>query len=318
MKKIFLAVAVLAVALAGCDKNDEPEKPQQDELTAKVNRSEYFLASAIFNNAFDEAGNGVRDVEGQLIKVSRSVDVDADKPVTVEPTVTWTYDKEEYRFPVTVTVDYGTANVLGRDGRLHRGKLIVKASGPYTLEGTQMSAKFDNWYVDDVKVECDSMEIQNLGRDTLGQCKFHVQSKMTLTTDYTVFTYHEESCRTWTVGEEEPDVTKHTYSIVGSQDGVMSNKVDYKIEVRDTDPMVVNVGTRYPLSGTLDVNVPVSVMTDLFPDYAAILTAQSRDRFSFQLIFVGNNQAKLRFEYDNPTTGEPAKYETQPYDLTQF
>lgn len=315
MKKMFLAVAVLAVALVGCDKNDEPEKPQ-DNSTAKVNRSEYFLASAIFNNAFDEAGNGVRDVEGQLIRVSRSV---AAEPVTVEPTITWTYDEEEYRFPVTVTVDYGAYNVLGRDGRLHRGKLIVKASGPYTVEGTQMSAKFDNWYVDDVKVACDSMEIQNIGRDTLGQCKFHVQSKMTLTTDSTVFTYHEDSYRTWIVGEEEPDVTKHTYSIVGLQDGVMSNKeVDYKIEVRDDDPMVVNVGTRYPLSGTLDVDVPVSVMTDLFPDYAAIFEAQNRYRFSFQLIFVGNNQAKLRFAYDNPTTGEPAKYETQPYDLTQF
>lgn len=161
------------------------------------------------------------------------------------------------------------------------------------------------------------MTVENNGRDSLGHCQFEVNIlKGQLTAnDTTVFAYSEASLRTWTVGEDEPDLTKHTYSIVGTQEGVTSDNFSYNIEC-DADPMVVNVGTPFPLSGTLNVKIPTSALETLFPDYADVLKVLYPEKFEFQLVFVGDNKAKTVFTLSNPTTGETQSIASEPYDLT--
>ena len=325
MKKQFFGVLLIAASLCvACDTDTDPEQdnnidaeqpvtPEQP-ATAEVGSSQQYLrAATIFNNAFDESGAALRQVSLAAAAPARTAS--AEEPAA-GPKVTWVCDNADNNFPVTVTVDYGTTNVTGFDGRLHRGKMIVKATGPYAAEGTKIDVDFDGWFVDNIKVEAD-MTVENNGRDSLGHCQFEVNiSKGQLTAnDTTVFAYSEVSLRTWTVGEDEPDLTKHTYSIVGIQEGKTSDNFSYNIEC-DADPMVVNVGTPFPLSGTLNVKIPTSALETLFPDYADVLKVLYPEKFEFQLVFVGDNKAKTVFTLLNPTMGETQTIESEPYDLT--
>lgn len=316
MKKMFFAVAALALIFAGCDKDDDPKKDQTPE-PLEIESTGYLLTVAVVNNAFDEIGAGVRSVETK--SNAPALVAKASGTRTVEPNVTVTYDENQYEFPVTVTVDYGDENVLGRDGRQHRGKLIVKASGPYEAQGTAMVAKFDNWYVEDIKIECDSMSVKNIGRDANNLCKFEVEGNFVASNEDNRIEFSEKTTRTWTVGEGETDVTKHTYSITGGQNGKTDDGYAYSIDIVSSDPMVVNVGTRYPTSGTLKFTIPSDMISEIgmFTEAQAVwLKVLFPDKFPFYLVFVGNNQAKLRYEYTH--NGQTANPETSPFDLNDF
>ena len=315
MKKMFLTVAALALICAGCDKDNDNE-PKEEPL--EIVSTNYLLTVAVVNNAFDEIGAGVRSVDMKASAPALAAAVDASATVG-EPNVTWIYDEKEYEFPVTVTVDYGTTNVLGRDGRQHRGKLIVKATGPYEAEGTAMVAKFDDWYVEDIKIECDSMSIKNIGRDANKHCQFEVEGNFVVSDANNKIEYSEKTTRTWTAGEGDTDITKHTYSITGVQKGKTDDKYAYSIDMLSDDPMVVNVGTRYPTSGTLKFTIPSAMISEIgmfTQEQAAWLKVLFPNDFPFYLVFVGDNKAKLRYEYTH--NGQTANPETQPFDLDDF
>lgn len=315
MKKMFLTVAALALICAGCDKDNNNE-PKEEPL--EIVSTDYLLTVAVVNNAFDEIGAGVRSVDMKASAPALAAAVDASATVG-EPNVTWIYDEKEYEFPVTVTVDYGTTNVLGRDGRQHRGKLIVKATGPYEAEGTAMVAKFDDWYVEDIKIECDSMSIKNIGRDANKHCQFEVEGNFVVSDANNKIEYSEKTTRTWTAGEGDTDITKHTYSITGVQKGKTDDKYAYSIDMLSDDPMVVNVGTRYPTSGTLKFTIPSAMISEIgmfTQEQAAWLKVLFPNDFPFYLVFVGDNKAKLRYEYTH--NGQTANPETQPFDLDDF
>ncbi len=316
MKKMFLTVAALALICTACDNDNDPKEDQTPQELEIVS-TDYLLTVAVVNNAFDEIGAGVRSVDMKANAPALAADTNAS--ATVEPTVTWEYDEKEYDFPVTVTVDYGTTNVLGRDGRWHRGKLIVKATGPYEAKGTEMVAKFEDWYVEDIKIACDTMSIKNIGRDANKHCQFEVEGNFVVSNSDNRIEYSEKSTRTWTVGEGDTDVTKHTYSIIGGQNGKTDDGYAYSIDIVDNDPMVVNVGTRYPTSGTLKFTIPSAMISEIgmfAQEQAAWLKVLFPDKFPFYLVFVGNNQAKLRYEYTH--NGQTANTETQPFDLNDF
>lgn len=312
---MFLTVAALALICAGCDKDNDNE-PKEELL--EIVSTDYLLTVAVVNNAFDEIGAGVRSVDMKASAPALAAAANASATVG-EPNVTWTYDEKEYEFPVTVTVDYGTTNVLGRDGRQHRGKLIVKATGSYDAEGTAMVAKFDDWYVEDIKIECDSMSIKNIGRDANKHCQFEVEGNFVVSDADNKIEYSEKTTRTWTAGEGDTDITKHTYSITGVQKGKTDDKYAYSIDMLSDDPMVVNVGTRYPTSGTLKFTIPSAMISEIgmfTPEQAAWLKVLFPNDFPFYLVFVGNNQAKLRYEYTH--NGQTANPETEPFDLNDF
>lgn len=318
MKKMFLTVAALALICAGCDNDNDPKEEQTTPDSLEIVSTDYLLTVAVVNNAFDEIGAGVRSVDMKASAPALAAAADASATVE-EPNVTWTYDEKEYEFPVTVTVDYGTTSVLGRDGRQHRGKLIVKATGPYEAEGTAMVAKFDDWYVEDIKIECDSMSIKNIGRDANKHCQFEVEGNFVVSDADNKIEYSEKTTRTWTAGEGDTDITKHTYSITGVQNGKTDDKYAYSIDMLSDDPMVVNVGTRYPTSGTLKFTIPSAMISEIgmfTQEQAAWLKVLFPNDFPFYLVFVGDNKAKLRYEYTH--NGQTANPETEPFDLNDF
>lgn len=56
-------------------------------------------------------------------------------------------------YPKTVTIDFGTSNCEGNDGRTRRGKIIVNITGPYRTVGTKITTTFENYFVNDYQIE---------------------------------------------------------------------------------------------------------------------------------------------------------------------
>ncbi len=317
MKKMLYAVAILAVVLVGCNKKDEPKTETQDKLTTGSALTQYLTASALVTNAVTESANGVATVQTKTAAAPAAAPAAAE--VDTFPKIDVQFVDHDYNFPVIVTIDYGTKNVLGKDGRNHRGVLKVWADGAYESEGTKMAATFTDWYVDDVKLECnDTMYIENGGRDSLNHCMFIVDGKFTLISGEKSFEFSEQTFRTWIEGEGNKDVTKHTYSITGDQEGKTAGKYDYKVDFVEADPMVVNVGTRFPLSGSLEIYVDdTRAIDEFFPnfEYAELVKMSYPINFKFTLIFTGNNKAKVQIPYIDFKTQEENIYESKEIDL---
>lgn len=95
-----------------------------------------------------------------------------------------------------ITIDFGSTNCVGVDGRNRRGKIFVDYTGKYRTIGTKITTTFDNYYVNDVKVEgskvveTETREIYNV-TVTGGKLTF---------TDNTIITWQSDATRTWTEG----------------------------------------------------------------------------------------------------------------------
>lgn len=339
MKKLFFATALLAVTLVGCNQDQDPN-PNTDDSDNKTQQltpaQQYILPMSVCDNAFNEAGFGVGLVDIRALDDPELAPAVRAVSATAEPNISWKLiEKTDLYYTAEVVVDYGTANVLARDGRQHRGKMIVTAQVPlvseegailegrnaYETQGTVMNARFEDWYVDNIKVEADTFVVTNTGRDDAGQWQYQVESAITLLTSATdTLVYYEElSDRTWIEGNGNVDINTHTYSILGVQIGETPEGVEYTTMIAEEQPLVVNVGTRYPRSGMLIVSVPTSMFTEIFPEYGALLAAiTDDDGITFYLTFVGNNKAKVQFEYVDPVTKEPTVFESEPYDLTNI
>ncbi len=338
MKKCyFVMLAALLVAFTACE--EEPAPPEQ-ETTTEENTSnnenventedetqtgkptnfltEYFTANAAFSNAFDQAGNATAATVAGAKAIQRTAGEGTTSNVAT-PNIDWT--PKDNTWPKTITVDYGTKNVMGADGRTHRGKMTVVASGMYTSEGTELTVTFDNWYVSGMKVE-GTQKIKNIGRNNDNFCVFEVEvSNGKLSNDTMSFAFAEKTTRTWTVGEGSDNATTHTYSIVGEQHGTTSEEIGYNIKIENATPMVVNVGTMFPTSGSLTTTVAKETLKTLLPEeYAQMvdLILMGKEEFTFQFIFEGDNKAHIEFSIFNPSTLTEEVKTIESFDLLEF
>jgi len=56
-------------------------------------------------------------------------------------------------FPKTLTIDFGSTNCTGNDGKARRGKIIAVFTGRHNVAGTVITTTFNNYHVNDHKIE---------------------------------------------------------------------------------------------------------------------------------------------------------------------
>ena len=104
-------------------------------------------------------------------------------------------------FPKTLTIDFGTVNCTGDDGRARRGKIIAVYTGRYREEGTSITVTPEDFYIDDHHLQ-GSRVVTNLGNNSEGQLHYSVEQQGTLTTpDGDVITREASHVRTWVEGQ---------------------------------------------------------------------------------------------------------------------
>lgn len=116
-------------------------------------------AETIFNSIFDDV-MGVNDdvgMAGTGIFGRRAINDPSGSTLYERPdsnhcfTVTITHPTSA-PFPVHVVIDFGNGCV-GRDGRLRKGKIIIDYTQRLILPGAKATTTFDNFYINDIKVE---------------------------------------------------------------------------------------------------------------------------------------------------------------------
>lgn len=254
MKKIafFSIMLVLSIAiLSSCKKKEEEETPKDSFLAAQENA----LAQNLYDDVFKQVDNSSRIVDDSCDGTKAGLEslLVSCATVTIAPfdAVTW---------PKTVTVDFGTTNCTGTDGRTRRGKLIYTVSTWYRDSGCTIVVTPQNFYINDHKVE-GTKTIVNKGRDNDGYLVYQVTVVNALITkpDGTTFTWNTSRLHKWVAGETTLlNPWDDVYLITGTANGVASDGGAFSIVINTA--LDVAVDCKWIRAGVL------TLTTEQFPN----------------------------------------------------
>ncbi len=248
MKKSLLAILVILTAagivyFSSCTK-------------AKLNRSTTTSAdNSTAENAFNDVYKVVNETaeDESSNKAVKAYSFGNCATVTVNPA--W----PDSTFPKTVTIDFGTTNCTGTDGKLRRGKIVYTISDRYRNAGCVISVTPENYYVNDYKVE-GSKTITNNGRNSNDNLSYTIEvtgAKVT-SPDGDEISWESSRTREWIEGEATTfwtdgiaGITDDVYSITGNASGINRNGTNFTVTI--IEPLIVKIGCRWITKGILEI-----------------------------------------------------------------
>jgi hypothetical protein len=245
---LFVATALLA---SNCKKKEEIDF---DTATIADNST----ADNVFDDVF-------RDATDKVAEISNGRITGTDSTVSGCPTVTFFLNEN----PKRILIDYGNTPCLGGRGNYKKGKINVTYTGRYRDVGTVITTTFDNFYVNDYKVEGKQVVTHTVKNqyevkvsDTSGN------GFSTLTKDNEVITWKSNRTRKWRAGESTiANWQDDEYEITGNGEG--TNRNGRKFTATITRPLLIrlscwNTTQRfYPVSGTISIkpeNLPERII----------------------------------------------------------
>ena len=246
--RLFGVLTLAAAVLSSCGNRGE----NNETVSAEDNS----LSEAMWEDVGDQAENSAYIAERD------STDIDE-----WGNCATITFDTTPGIFPNTVTLDFGTTNCKGRDGRERRGKIIYTITGPYREAGSVITTTTDNYYVNDYKVD-GTRTVSNDGEDSDGAKVYSVDvSGATVTAPGgTMVTWESERTRKWVEGQNTGfftwDSTSNSfmgwdgilddvYTITGEASGVDRNGRSYEVEI--TNELRIELTCNHIVSGTISI-----------------------------------------------------------------
>lgn len=243
--KSLLIVAAASFMITGCKKK---EADDTDSATAADNA----YAEATFN----DIGN-IADEAGQNGNVSNYKAVENTNLLGVCATVTFSFSNKADQD--TIVVDFG-AGCVCNDGRTRKGQIIVYYSGKFKSPGSTHTITFNNYYVDNNKVD-GTKTVTNNGKDGNGNMNWSVSVNGTITLAAGgVITWTSNRTTTLLLGWNTADSTitwaKSKWSVTGNANGTSAKGVDYTATI--TSPVVrdltcTNIGRRHFTQGVVDI-----------------------------------------------------------------
>jgi hypothetical protein len=267
MKKSILLLSALFVgiiAFNACKKSDDTDANNDDIAAAEsLATNEDFSEEIDFaaDIAIEERGGG-----GACPVVTLA-----------QPWGNW---------PNTITIDYGTDGCAGPNGdHILKGKIIITQTGDRFTAGAERSKTFENFYIDDVKVE-GTKSWTNHGTDAGGDWSFTKTATMTLTyPDDASTSWNHTHTSTLIEGGATPTHWDNVWSTTGNSTGVNSNGVAYSATI--TEPLIKKATCRWISEGVIefvrDGNTSTLDFGDGTCDRFGTLTTANGDSFSIRL-----------------------------------
>src|SRR5574338_296879 len=155
---ISTAIIFSLLTIGSCSKersNGSDEQQQEASFTSAESDAQGEMA---FNEVFDDAMGVNNDVGMAGIGVfGRGESTDGYYRLDSLPpcaTVTIVHLSTSALFPVRITIDFGvTGCTKPSDGHTRKGKIIIDYSNRLTIPGAISTITFDNFYIDDTKIE---------------------------------------------------------------------------------------------------------------------------------------------------------------------
>lgn len=149
------------------------------------------------------------------------------------PTVTFAQPKGTW--PNTITLDYSPGG-CDKNGHTFKGQIVIEQSNKMNVAGAVRTVTFNNFYVDDVKIE-GARTHTNDGPNAAGQPVWTKTADETFTfPDGSTATYSTDRNRTLIAGANTPSPVDNVWSIEGSSTG--TNRKGETFTATITTPLV--------------------------------------------------------------------------------
>jgi hypothetical protein len=229
LSALMLAIVTALLILPSCSREDDGTISETDLALAQ----DEAYADALYN-----------EVDNMVIETITTLDVNAYSVSSLkstsdeEPCFTVTVDHpDSTRFPKIVTIDYGEGcTIVFRDDTITRkGQIIITVTDRWFMEGAQHIVTFNNFYLNDAKIEGTRI-ITNLGLNDL----LHLEHSITLEggkvtfPDETFMSRDAEHVREW-IRHFNPQLD--TVKITGSATGINLLGEEYNRVI--TEPLVL-------------------------------------------------------------------------------
>ncbi|PLW92216.1 MAG: hypothetical protein C0592_11890 [Marinilabiliales bacterium] len=199
-------------------------------------------AENMFNDVFKQASDGIIAAEDSTDGRAVNSMLSTCATITINPF-------DFVTFPKTITVDFGTTNCLGNDGRYRRGKVVMNTTGWYRDSGTVITVTPENYYVNDNFVQ-GTKTLTNNGHNTSGNLTYTLQVNGTVTTSEGIIYWNSTRQHEWIEGESTVlNPWDDVYLITGSADGTNVQGEDFDVVINT--PLRVQVGCRWITAGSM-------------------------------------------------------------------
>jgi len=219
LKTTLIVAAFTALTFTSCNRNkwdDNDTTTTEDQSMAESTDNDMFkLGDDAVTNGNVTLKNG--DVEG-LAGACATVTIDSSTN------------------PRKATIDFGTTNCMGQDGKNRRGKIIITHTGRFRDVGSVMTVTTQDFYVNDNKVEA----TKTVTCTALFTWTIVVSNaKITLANNGGTITWSTNRTRKMTAGYLTPFImTDDKYEITGSASGTNRNGINYTVDI--TSPLTVD------------------------------------------------------------------------------
>lgn len=223
----LLLVLLSSVFIISCERD-------KDQLSNEVVT---LAETETINNAIYEEIDGTVETTLATLDLNK-YDVSSLKSTSADacPVITVDHPDTTY-FPKIVTIDYGDgcSFVFNNDTITRKGRIIITVTGRYFVTDAQRIITFENFYINDVKIE-GTRTIANLGINDKGHLTFGIKledGKITFN-DGKFVTCESERVREWV---RSSDWTKDTIYVTGRASGTNIQGDNYSCEI--DDPLVL-------------------------------------------------------------------------------
>jgi len=250
MKKVHLIFAAITlisftVMMSSCQKDDTPTTQTTNTKASEDNT----LAESIFDNVSVMADEAYYNETGGT----------RDGGIVFGGCVTVTLDTSV--MPRVLTIDFGEENCLCLDGKYRRGMIIVTFNGRYKAPGTVITHTFDNYYVNDNKVDGTKV-VTNMGPNEDGNIYYTIEVTGVIhLADGNVISWNSSRQREWLEGYETPTRWDDVYLLTGIAHGIRANDMTWDAEI--LTPLRKELVCRFIVSGTIEIrpeNLPVRLL----------------------------------------------------------
>ena len=243
MQKQFASILLLGCFLCtiySCTKNNSSNNSDNETQSAADNSFAESVSDDVTTISTQSEDNGVTgslgdSTYGYLLSPCANISID------------------NISNPHRLIVDFGASNCLCLDGKYRRGKILVAYTGLYRDSGSTHTINFDNYFVNDYKVDGTQTVINN-GANDAGNITFSIQVNSTITdTSGNTLTYTSERTREWVAGETTDGLLgwrDDVYSITGTASGTAFDGTQFTSNI--TSALIVALNCRWIEEGTIE------------------------------------------------------------------
>lgn len=272
VKTILLAgsILVMGVALNSCQKKGctDPEATNYDEKAKKDDNScikedapetqstdDHNTMQREYDDILSTVEDVMKDYNDEMDKSGSQFQPSVSDTSCATVTLDTTYSTNGAKG--RITIDFGTTNCIGLDGRSRRGKIHVDYTGRYRTVGTVITTTFEDFHVNDNKIEgtktvtTQSREVYNVSV---------TGAKITFT-DASTITWESERTRTWVGGNDTTladmlNIWNDVYEISGTASGTGRFGRTFTVSI---DQVTIKLqcwlsAIFHPVSGTITVS----------------------------------------------------------------